>query len=461
MERFDPELAEIRFGCGLSPVVAPPKDEQAMLNGLTGPDTMVAEFPIEPFEVFLKRMEAIRVLWKDRRSIRGTPEGDKRRKEINLLKKDARQGKARWLGQTLLRRAYTPTGFRERLIYFWGDHFTAYGKAGLVKRATSPYIEDAIRPRLTGRFADLLVECVRHPVMLHFLDQHNAMGPNSIRAQKRGRAVGLNENLAREVLELHTLGVDGPYTQTDVRELAELFTGMSFQANKGFKFRKDFAEPGAETILGVAYDEKPSFAAIRTALEDLAAHPATARHIAWKLAVHFTSDTPDPDLVSHLEDTFLRTDGDLMALYAALLEHPAAWALESQNAKWPVDFVGSALRALAVDPTRVQALDEKGTRRAFMRPMADMGQVWQVPNGPDGWAEEDDTWFTPQGLSARIRWAMAAPEELLGELPDPRTFVDTALGSRAPDVVRFAAGAAESKSEAIALVLSSPAFQKR
>lgn len=461
LRAFDPELAEIRFGCGLSPTVAPPRDMAAMLDGLQTPDPMLKRYPIEPFDVFLKRMEAIRVLWKGRRKTRGTPEGDRLRKEINLLKKSAREGKAHWLGQSLLRRAHTPTGFRERLVYFWSDHFTAYGKAGLVKRATSPYIDDAIRPNLTGRFADLLVDCVSHPVMLHFLDQHNAMGPNSIRAQKRGGAVGLNENLAREVLELHTLGVGGPYTQSDVRELAELFTGMSFQANIGMKFRKDFAEPGAETVLGTTYSEKPGFAPIRAVLEDLAAHPATADHIARKLAVHFISDNPDDRLVAHLAQRFKATDGNLMALYEALLEHPAAWTRDVSNAKWPVDFVGSAMRALAVPAEPISGFTEKQMRRIIGAPMAQMGQVWQVPIGPDGWPEEDGTWFTPQGISARIRWAMTAPGKLMTELPDPRAFVEHALGSRAPNVVRFAASAAESKSEAIGLVLSSPAFQRR
>lgn len=459
--RFDPHLAEIRFGCGLSPDIAPPRDLGALLAQLGGADEMATRFPIEPFDVFRARMVEVKKRMKRRKKIRGTPEYDVIQKELKLIKKDARQAKFHWLGQSLLRRTYTAQGFRERLVAFWADHFTAHGKTGVIKRAMSPYIEEAIRPRISGRFSDLLIACVTHPVMLHYLDQHVSMGPNSRKALKRAGKGGMNENLAREVLELHTLGVDGPYTQNDVRQLAELFTGMSFQAANGFKYRKDFAEPGAETVLGQTYSETASMRPIRDVLEDLAVHPSTARYIARKLAVHFVSDTPDPSLVDHLETRFLATSGDLMSVYEALLEHPAAWKPELCNVKWPVEFVGSAMRALAVPAETIDGLSEKQLKRGFVAPMAQMGQVWQIPAGPDGWPEEDSHWITPQGLSARIQWAMAAPERLVRVLPDPRVFVETALGNHGGEAVRFAAGAAESKSEAIGLVLSSPAFQRR
>lgn len=459
--RFDPELAEIRFGCGLSPVHAPIPSQQAMLDGLRTPDTMLGRFEIEDFPTFLTRMEAAQAIWRRRRKARGTPEGEVLRKELNLLKKDARQAKLRWMGQSLLRRAYTETAFRERLAYFWADHFTAQGKAGVVKRATAPYVDSAIRPHVTGRFADLLIAAVTHPLMLDYLDQRNSMGPNSEKAERRGAKAGLNENLAREVLELHTLGVDGPYDQTDVRELAKLFTGMTFDAKQGFRFRKDFAEPGIETVLGKPYGPKPGTGPILQALEDLAAHPVTAAHIARKLAVHFVSDTPDPGLVDHLKATFLRTDGDLTALYTALLEHPAAWDVAAPNVKWPVDFIGSALRALAVPPAAIQSLDEAEARRLIYAPLRIMGQRWEEPIGPDGWPEADSNWITPQSISARITWSIQAPSSLMPDLPDPRRFAETALGSRITPDVRFAASAAESKPEAIGLVLASPAFQRR
>jgi len=368
-----------------------------------------------------------------------------------------------WAGQTFLRRSWTETAFRERLVAFWADHFTARGKGSVFRRATSPYIEEAIRPFITERFSVLLQSAVMHPLMLNYLDQFQSMGPNSVRALKRGpnKSAGLNENLAREVLELHTLGVDGPYTQSDVRELAELFTGLSFQAKSGFKFRKDFVEPGTETILGRTYRDTGNPGAIRAVLDNLARHPATGRHIARKLAVHFVGDNPHASLIAQIESSYLDTEGDLMALYAALLDHPAAWAPELSNFKPPIDFVSSALRALAVEPGKLRGRSEKEIYRALMRPLLQMGQQWESPSGPDGWPEEDENWITPQGLAARVSWAMALPEYLLDQLPDPRNFVETALGHYADDTVQFAAVAAETKSEAIGLVLMSPVFQRR
>lgn len=458
---FNPELAEIRFGCGLSPSIPPTVSVDAMLAGIIAPDTMADRFPIEPFSKFRDRMVASDKLRRTLRDNRGKPQAKVAQKRRNLLKKEARIDMTRWLGMSMLRRTYTDTAFFERLVYFWGDHFSATGKAGVIKRATSPYIEDGIRPYVGGRFSDLLISAVTHPVMLQYLDQDRSIGPQSERALKSGKAAGLNENLAREVMELHTLGVDGPYTQQDVRELAELFAGLSFQPNQGRKFRKDYVEPGAETVLGVTYDDAYSIKPVHAVLEDLAVHPATARHLSWKLAVHFVSDRPDPALIDHLTARYVETGGDLMQVYAALLEHPAAWTQEGANIKPPVEFVGSAMRALAVEPIVVTGMTEKGVRNVILTPMAVMGQTWQKFSGPDGWPEEDSAWLTPQGLSGRVRWAMEGPQLLRPDLPDPRAFVDTALGSFAPEDVKFAASAAESKSEAIGLVLMSPVFQRR
>jgi uncharacterized protein (DUF1800 family) len=201
---------------------------------------------------------------------------------------------------------------------------------------------------------------------------------------------------------------------------------------------------------------------VRAVLEDLAAHPATARHIARKLAVHFTSDTPDASLVDALEAAYVAHGGALMPLYATLLDHPASWSPELANYKPPIDFVSSAMRALGVPADAVALSEVKSLIQYVTEPLTVMGQSWERPIGPDGWPEEDETWITPQGLAARVTWAMSVPQVLMGRaLPDPRAFVDVALGRYANDAVRFAAGAAESKPEAIGLVLMSPAFQRR
>ncbi len=461
MKGFDPDLAEVRFGYGLSPTVRPPNTVEDILSGIPSPDKMAQRFPIEPFDAFRERMVAAQQQNKIRRKYRGTAQAQAARKKRNVINREARVASMRWMVQSLLRASHSEHAFRERLCAFWGDHFTARGKRGVIRRATGPYLEEAIRPNVAGHFSDMLLDAVMHPLMIHYLDQERSIGPLSERAIKRGKDVGLNENLAREVLELHTVGVGGPYTQDDVRQLAELFTGMTIQPNVGFKFRKDWVEPGAETVLNKTYGPRPGLDPIRTVLEDLAVHPATARHIARKLAVHFVSDNPDPALIDHVSTRFVETEGDLMQVYAALLEHPSAWDGVLKNAKPPSDFVASSFRALGVTEEMFDGLKEQDLRVGLLVPLAMMGQPWQAPSGPDGWAEEDDAWLTPQGLAWRIQWSMAVPHRVIKRLPDPRAFVETALGSFATEDVRFAARSAESRNEAIGLVLMAPAFQRR
>jgi uncharacterized protein (DUF1800 family) len=285
------------------------------------------------------------------------------------------------------------------------------------------------------------------------------MGPNSEAAQRRDR--GLNENLARELLELHTVGVDGPYTQTDVRELAELLTGLGWNIDRGVHYRADHAEPGSETVLGTTYPDESRLSTIRAALDDLAIHPATAAHLCRKLAVHFTSDTPDPAFVTAMTDRYLATGGDLLAVTREMLDHPAAWSPDLTKAKPPFAFLTSAMRALGADPDALTALDQQGVRRLIGNPLNLMGQPWEDPAGPDGWPEEDTAWITPQGLAARIGWAMRMPRQNFDPLPDPRDFVQTALGTAAGDVTTFAASAAESRHEGVGVVLASVDFNRR
>ena len=455
---FNPEVAEIRFGTGLSPRVSAPQSAEAMLDGLLGPDRMMRDFPIEGFDDFRHRIVAFQ---KARRSERKAKTEDDRAAATKAKKRAntaARKAYAGMIRDTLLRRTQTSTGFRERLAFFWADHFTARGKSNIVRFATSPYIEAAIRPHIAGRFEDLLIAAVTHPLMLHYLDQAQSVGPNSKLGKRRAR--GLNENLAREVMELHTLGVDGPYTQDDVRQLAELFAGLSLDQGGGFKFKSAHVEPGAETVLGKNYGRKGSLDDIHAALRDLARHPATARHIATKLARHFMADTPDPDLIDKLTAAYRDSDGNLLNVYVALLNHPASWQPEMTNIKRPIDFVATAMRALDVGEATLARSNQKFLLNLIVTPMQIMGQPWQTPNGPDGWPEEDSFWITPQFMAARLAWALSAPQEMLRVLPDPREFAQTALGQNAPAEVAFAASAAENRWEGIALVLTSPAFQK-
>ena len=459
---FSPDLAAIRFGCGLSPRISPPTDAAAMLTRLRAPDVAARDYPVDDFAAFTATLKEYRAFRKAQRKAIGTSDSDRVDQEFSAFRKQARQRRTSWFAQALLRQAHTDDGFRERLVGFWSDHFTARGKAGLMRMGQSPYIETAIRPHITGSFFDLLVSATTHPLMLHYLDQAGSVGPASRIATRSKKLKGLNENLAREVMELHTLGVDGPYNQTDVRQLAELFTGLTFTLKKGFVFNPRFAEPGAETVLGQSYGGDPArLQPVLQVLRDLALHPATAKHIARKLVVHFVSDQPDPDLVAHIAARYRATDGDLMQVYTAMLEHPAAWQPQLANVKPPMDFLASTCRALAVGEIQLVGNRPQRLQRLLLRPMAMMGQTWEAQNGPDGWAEEDAAWITPQGLAARMRWAMLAPQKLVKQLPDPAAFVATSLGSQADPRVLFAAQSAETQAEAIGLVLSSPAFQRR
>ncbi|MEX0279728.1 MAG: DUF1800 family protein [Arenibacterium sp.] len=456
---YIPELAEIRFGFGLSPVLPPPESPAQILAGLSRQDDMTQQFPIPTYTDALPAMQALR---KIRQNEGRAASKEEARERFRREKNELQEVELGWVVNTMLRRTWSENAFRERLVQFWADHFTAFGKNQIMRFGTLGYVEEAIRPNVAGKFSDLLVAAVMHPIMLNYLDQNISTGPNSPAAAKARKNAGLNENLAREVLELHTLGVNGPYTQADVRQLAELFTGMVISREGSFAFRARRAEPGAENVLGKRYGGNPArVSAIKNALRDLARHPATARHVAKKLAIHFVADTPPVALVSDLERAFLEHDGDLIKLYGVLLNHPDAWKADRSNFKPPQDFIASTWRALAVRPEHAAKLGRRRIRLFLIQPLVAMGQRFQRPLGPDGWPEEDSAWITPQGISTRLKWAISAPIILRPELPDPRDFVHDALGPFADEHVLFAARAAEQKTDAIGLVLASPPFQRR
>lgn len=455
---FDPQRAEIRFGCGLSPDLGGAGDVATLLARLTGPDRAAQEWPIDGFDQFQSRLEqqyALRRLQKDKR---GTAEAREAEAQEKALRRESARAQRLWFGHSLMRRVTGFDGFRERLTAFWADHFTVRGKVGVMRRGAAAYVEQSIRPHVAGRFSDMLRAVAVAPMMLHYLDQGQSVGPNSPAGRRRsGR--GLNENLAREMLELHTLGVAGGYDQADVRGFAELLTGLSYRPNTGFRFRPNWAEPGGETLLGVTYggDGPARLEDIFAALEDLARHPDTAQHLAQKIAVHFVGDAPDPAMVQDMAAAYRASDGALLPLYQAMLEHPAAWDGPG-NVKPPMDFVASSLRALGV--REVPLRNQRQMEMLYHNPLALMGQPWEEPAGPDGWPEEDSAWITPQRLAGRLQWAMNVPQVVAKPLPDPRRFVHTALGELAGDTVVQAAARAETRAQGIGVILASPDFQR-
>lgn len=448
-------IAAFRFGHGLPLPDGAPTTPEAMLATLAGPDHAATRFPApgmaEVLPAFQRMRETNAALLKspDDRTLR---KADRRARRASSLL--ALQGAK----AALARATASPDGLRERLAGFWGDHFTVVSRAPVLKPFPTAMMEDAIRPNLTGSFANLLIAVTLHPGMLTYLDQVNSIGPTSRRGSRRKR--GLNENLARELLELHTLGVGGSYSQVDVRQMAELLTGLTFVPKEGFAFDAARAEPGPETVLGVTYDGNGTEPVLR-ALTDLARHPETVRHLSRKLAVHFVSDTPDPGLVAALEARWRDTDGNLLAVTEALLTHPAAWVPSPEKARQPFDFVAASFRALGFSGDRIMEATPEAFTRLALTPMADMGQPFQTAPGPDGWPEEAEAWITPQRLAARISWAMEVPGLLVSPIPEPAAFASRALGSRASERLLWAAARAESLREGVGLVLSSPEFNRR
>jgi len=450
----DPTAA-FRFGHGLPLPRGAASTPQAMLAALFGPDQAASTYPAPGMAEVLPAFQLVR---ETNAALQDAPD-DRAAKKANRRARRASSLLALAGAKAALARAVSSRdGLRERLASFWGDHFTTVGRAPVLKPFPTALMEDAIRPNLTGSFADLLSAVVLHPAMLTYLDQASSIGPGSRRGTRRQQ--GLNENLARELLELHTLGVGAPYGQDDVRQMAELLTGLTFVPDRGFAFDPARAEPGPETVLGVTYYGK-GVEPIRRALTDLSRRPETARHIARKLAVHFVSDMPEDSLVAAMEARWLDTDGDLLAVTEALLTHPAAWVPTAEKARQPFDFLAASLRALDFSGTRIMAGAPDVFTRLALTPMQTMGQPFQSAQGPDGWPEETRVWITPQRLAARISWAMEVPGKLVTPLPDPVAFATYALGSRASERLIWAAARAESRREGVGLVLSSPEFNRR
>lgn len=464
MSQFQPHLAAMRFGTGRSAVAPDPASVGAMMAALRAPDTLAALYPVQGMAGLSDAALELLALRKQRAA------GKVSKKAIqdfsDAYRDTARRRSLNDFAATIARGVAAPDGFRERLVLFWADHFAVEGRGMLLRRRTDGFTEDAIRPHVAGRFTDLLTAAALHPVMINFLNQDVSVGPNSQFAENRPKqSRGLNENLGREILELHTLGVQGGYTQADVRQFAELLAGVTLNGKRQTVFVANRAEPGAEQVLGFASRKgRGSQDDVHDLLAYLAVHPDTARHLSRKLAVHFVSDDPDPDLVASMTARYLETDGDLAAVYEVMLGHPAAMMPRMAKVKRPVEFIISTLRALGDDPDRLPGFgaDRPGPiLRGIQDPMARMGQPWAQPGGPDGWPETPDAWVTPNALAERMRWAIRIQTVQGMRSADPLAVLDQALGPLADKRIRFAVSAAETREEAVALVLMSPPFQRR
>ncbi|PPR12163.1 MAG: hypothetical protein CFH41_00197 [Alphaproteobacteria bacterium MarineAlpha11_Bin1] len=346
----------------------------------------------------------------------------------------------------------TETPFRERLVRFWSNHFTISITVSRLRSIAGAYEREAIRPHVTGRFVDLLTAVTRHPTMLIYLDNVQSTGPNSSFGRRRRR--GLNENLAREILELHTLGAGGGYTQKDVTEFAKILTGWRFRSSKfddagNFAFAKFMHEPGPKTLLGKTYLENGVNEGIQ-ALQVIARHPATAKFVATKLARHFISDTPPAEAVEKLSQIFIESDGDLTALSQALVVLPYAWKEPFIKIKTPAELSISAFRLLGVP----------GRQKQAMAPFRLLGQMPFSAPSPAGWPDTAEDWISPESMIRRIQLMQLLVNRLQTDI-DPRALARDSFGPVISENTRLSVERAESRKSALAILLSAPEFQRR
>ena len=355
--------------------------------------------------------------------------------------------------------------FRERLVHFWANHFAVSVDKPICLGTAGTLEAEAIRPHVGGRFGDMLLAVETHPAMITYLDNERSLGPNSdlgsraARRLGRGERVGLNENLAREILELHTLGVDGGYTQADVTRFAAVLTGWSIGGGQGryaegepgaFRFRAALHEPGAKTLLGRRYTDS-GFEQGRAVLRDLAGHASTGRHLATKLARHFAGDEPPPALIERLASSYAASAGDLPSVYAALIDWDGAFAAAPAKFKTPAEFAISALRAVAVVPKEPKAL---------LSAFEFLGQRHWSSGSPAGWPDRAQDWDGADALMKRIEWSVALAARV-GESHSAPATAAAVLGDELGDHTRTALVHAASGSQALALLLMSPEFQRR
>jgi uncharacterized protein (DUF1800 family) len=347
-------------------------------------------------------------------------------------------------------------GFAERLVVFWSNHFCVSASKGEPARIWAGSFErEAIRPHVLGRFGDMLKAVEQHPAMLFFLDNQQSLGPDSRAGQNRKR--GLNENLAREIMELHTLGVGGGYTQEDVTTLARIITGWTFAGREGrlgppgsFVFNANAHQPGPQRLLGKTYEDA-GVTQGEAALADIAHHPSTAKFIATKLVRHFVADDPPPALVTRLEGVFRDTDGDLKALALALVDADEAWSAPLTKVRTPYEYLVATGRLLAHVP------DEP---MRYLGAMNVLGQPLWTPPGPNGFPDSNAAWAAPEGIKLRLDIAAQFAARIADSV-DPRELLEVFAADAASEETRQTVERAESRQQALALLLMSPEFQRR
>lgn len=454
-------IASNRFGLGARPGELERLDGHIawLLDQLEGPSRTPRELADLPDSASL--LVEVQNLRRERRAARKADEDF-----ANAYGRFVRDAYAEQAAARYRHAASTDLPFHERLVHFWSNHFAVSADKQPLPAIAGLMENEAIRPNISGKFADLLMAVEKHPAMIVYLDNQRSIGPNSTLGKRANRRrndqeFGLNENLAREILELHTLGVDGGYKQQDVTNFAKIITGWSIGgANERgrfadgvpgrFEFREVIHEPGSQQVLGGKYAQS-GLQQGESVLRDLAVHPATARFVSTKLARHFVADEPPAALVDELTNAWLSSGGALSAVYRVLIESETAWDPAHRKYKTPHDFVISTLRAFDHVPDNprfiVGALDL-------------MGQTPFRPGSPEGWPDTAEQWGGADALYKRIEWSNTVARRI-GSRVDPVDLGDAVLGPRFNPETRKAIARAETRIQGMTMFLASPDFQRR
>lgn len=500
-------MSVIRFGYGIRPDESVPDGADDLLAQVKAGIAQAPRFPEEGIDGRWRTIEQYYVRMSQLPVNRA-----ERRLAVRPLRKDVFHANGRDQHARVAQSVFSPHGFFERLAVFWADHFAVSArKQRPMYLYTSLFEAEVIRKRLGGRFSELLREATTHPAMLIYLDQIKSVGPNSKRGRSRER--GLNENLGRELLELHALGVGSGYTQADVRAAALVLTGLNIDRDSGrSEFRPNTAEPGPIEVpfLGKSYGgARRTRDDVDAMLDDLGSRPETARHICRKLAAHFVADDPPAGLVRAMVDAWGASGGDLMNVYAAMLHHPAAWQEPGRKARQPYDYVVTGLRAaglpesafaqpvraakdssdddgmMAITPEVAErrrkraerrmakedaaTMGEERRERERLRPLANpltvgaikkLGQpVWE-PASPEGTEEEFRAWISSTQLAGRIEWAQRVAGQI-GARTEPLELARIVLRDAARQDTLDVVSQAPSRQAGLALLLASPDFNRR
>jgi uncharacterized protein (DUF1800 family) len=464
-ERNAAEIATNRFGFGARPgeLASVGRDAQGWLAAqLKGAVPSITGEGLRTSTDILAQVIQLR---RDRRAARRSAASSPETKAPDVMKIGELYRPIYLAEVTARMRAAVSTDrpFIERLTQFWTNHFAVSVDKQIVLGLAGSFEREAIRPHVLGNFTDLLLAAEKHQAMLLYLDNHVSVGPSSraarrVERRRKDRKLGINENLAREILELHTLGVNGGYQQSDVTTFAQVISGWSIGgygpmqrgAPGGFMFREEVHEPGDKVVLGKRYADE-GLAQGEAVLRDLARQPATAKHIATKLARHFIADDPPAKAVQRIEQAFLKSSGDLPTVYRALIEAPEAWRPEAAKFKTPSDYIVSTYRGLQVPVNG---------RRGVLVAFEALGQRPYSPGSPAGWPDRSTDWDGSSALLKRIEWADAVSERV-GSTRNAIDLAPELLGKALTRATRTAIARAASASQALTLLLTSPEFLRR